>query len=107
MNNEILEKIAINIPTEIFYNMVEYIKNQDFNLKYEYLLFDKAIDLDIYIFEKDNQSIFLIWDIWDEGEILTNDLIFKELSEKFNIEFQFGKENYLQKVKKGIEEIAG
>lgn len=103
MNNEILEKIAINIPTDVYCQIVEYFENQNFFLKKEYTIFDKAIDYDFYEFEKNGESVSLIWDIWIEGEMIANELIFNELEKTFGIKFQFGEESYLKKVKKEIQ----
>ncbi|GIJ93981.1 hypothetical protein CAPN001_13100 [Capnocytophaga stomatis] len=89
MNNKI--QIATNIPTEIFYKIVDYLKENSWKLIAEYSpeIFDKAIDFDLYQFEKENETIQMIWDIWFEGEIKATPFVFKMLSSHLKYEFKY------------------
>lgn len=91
-------KIATDIDTELFFRMVQFLKENSWKLVAEYdpEIFDKAIDFDYYEFEKDNENIQLAWDIWDEGEIKATDNTLKMLALQFQTEFTFGNSNNIQ-----------
>lgn len=91
-------KIATDIDTELFFRMVQFLKENGWKLIAEYdpEIFDKAIDFDYYEFEKDNETIQLAWDIWDEGELKTTDNTLKMLALQFQTEFTFGNSNNIQ-----------
>lgn len=84
--------IATDIPTEIFYKMVDFLKANNWTLIAEYSpeIFDKAIDFDLYQFEKENKTIQMAWDIWFQGEIKATSSVFETLSSHLKYEFKYG-----------------
>ncbi|MFK8265378.1 hypothetical protein [Capnocytophaga cynodegmi] len=90
MNDEI--HIATNISTEIFYKIVDFLKENNWKLTAEYNpeIFDKAIDFDLYQFEKENKTIQMAWDIWFQGEIKATSSAFKILLSHLKYEFKYG-----------------
>ena len=69
MNNP--THIATDIDSEVFYDIVRFLQDNDWKLTLEYdpNIFDKAIDFDFYEFQKGDDVIQMAWDIWCEGEI--------------------------------------
>ena len=90
MNDKI--NIATDIPSELFYDIVHFLKDNGWKLTAEYNpeIFDKAIDFDFYEFQKNGETIEMAWDIWCNGEIKTSDNSFKILTLHFQVEFKFG-----------------
>ncbi|MDO4228891.1 MAG: hypothetical protein Q4C98_03690 [Capnocytophaga sp.] len=84
--------IATDIDTDIFFAIRKFLIDNDWNIKAEYdpEIFDKAIDFDYYLFEKQGESIEMVWDIWCRGEIKTSDTLFAFLAKQFGCEFRFG-----------------
>ena len=91
-------KIATDIETGIFYSIIKFLKNNNWNLTAEYdeKIFDKGIDFDFYQLCKNDETITLAWSNWFEGEIKATDKTLNEISEHFKISFTFGEPEYLQ-----------
>lgn len=66
-----MDYIAIGINTDIFYSILNFLRQNKWRLDLEYdeKMFDKGIDFDLYQFSKDGEIILLVWDNWFEGEI--------------------------------------
>ena len=92
-------KIATNIETDIFYSIIKFLKKNDWKLTIEYSdeIFDKGIDFDLYQFERNNETILLVWDNWGEGEIKATTEALNEIAKHFKIILKFGKPEYLHK----------
>lgn len=84
-------KIATGIKTELWFLIVEYLKNENWSIVNEYNLFDKGIDFDLYEFKKNNDKILMAWDNWMEGELKCTDENFMKLEKYFNTQFSFEK----------------
>ena len=92
-------KIATNIETDILYSIIKFLKKNDWKLTIEYSdeIFDKGIDFDLYQFERNNETILLVWDNWGEGEIKATTETLNEIAKHFKIILKFGKPEYLHK----------
>lgn len=60
---------AIHISTDTWNRIVELLHADQWSVVYEYDNFDKGIDADLIVFEKNGERILLGWDNWFEGEI--------------------------------------
>ncbi len=91
------EKIATDIPTSVFYQIVDWLKENEWQLVEEYDpdIFDKSIDFDSYLFKKNKEEMLMVWDVWFEGEIKANDIILKNISLQIDYDFEFGKVTHL------------
>lgn len=89
--------IATHIATELFNNIIEFLRNNEWELiaAYNDLLYDKGIDFDFYQFIKDADEILLAWDNWCEGEMKTSKAISDEITRHLSINFQFKNPAYL------------
>ncbi|MEI9958157.1 MAG: hypothetical protein WDM90_18040 [Ferruginibacter sp.] len=69
--NSIELNIATNIETDIFYSIIKFLKENDWELiaEYDENIFDKGIDFDLYQFSKIDETVLLVWNNWFEGEI--------------------------------------
>ena len=78
-NSEV--KITTNIETGIFYSVIEFLKQKNWNLMAEYdeNIFDKGIDFDFYEFCKGEEEMRLAWSNWFEGNINARTKTLKEL----------------------------
>jgi len=92
-------KIATNIETDILYSIIKFLKKNDWKLTIEYSdeIFDKGIDFDLYQFERNNETILLVWDNWGEGEIKATTETLNEIAKHFKVILKFGKPEYLHK----------
>lgn len=92
-------KIATNIETDILYSTIKFLKKNDWKLTIEYSdeIFDKGIDFDLYQFERNNETILLVWDNWGEGEIKATTETLNEIAKHFKVILKFGKPEYLHK----------
>ena len=74
-------------------------KENDWKLTIEYSdeIFDKGIDFDLYQFERNNETILLVWDNWGEGEIKATTETLNEIAKHIKIILKFGKPEYLHK----------
>lgn len=90
-------KIATNIITDIFYAVVEFLKENSWKLTAEYdeKLFDKGIDFDLYRFEKDNETVLMAWNNWFEGEIKATTRTLDEIAQHFQLTLTYGAPEYL------------
>jgi hypothetical protein len=97
--NDLEIKIATNIKTEVFYDIVNFLKNNGWKLTIEYdeNIFDKAIDFDLYQFTKNGETILLAWDNWFEGEIKSSIKNLEEMARLFQFTLKFGQPEYLHK----------
>ena len=96
MNNSEV-KIATNIETGLFYLIIEFLKNNNWNLTAEYdeNIFDKGIDFDLYQFNKNDETLLLVWNNWFEGEIKARTKTLDEIAEHFKVILKFGEPEYV------------
>lgn len=90
-------KIATNIETKIFYSIIKFLEKSGWKLIFEYDVFDKGIDFDLYQFTKNNEQILLAWDNWFEGEIKATTKTLDEIADHFRFTLKFGEPEHLQK----------
>ena len=92
-------KIATNIETEIFYSIIKFLRENNWDLKAEYdeNMFDKGIDFDFYELCKNGEIIILAWSNWFEGEIKASTTALNEIAERFKIILKFGEPKYLHR----------
>lgn len=91
-------KIATDIPLSIFYNILHFAKNNNWQIISEYPnLFDKGIDIDYYHLKKDNQNLLMHWDIWFQGEIKADESTFIIISNEIDYQFTFGQSIHFNK----------
>ena len=90
-------KIAIDIKTEDWNNIINVLICEGWEMKSKYDSFDAGIDFDFLILTKGVKKITFAWDNWNEGEIKCSDRLFEELSNKFSINFTFGPPNSLKR----------
>ncbi|WP_134204113.1 hypothetical protein [Pedobacter suwonensis] len=90
-------KIATNIDTDIFYAVIKFLKENGWELTIEYdeNLFDKGVDFDFYRFEKNTETVLLVWNNWFEGEIKATKEILNEIAKHFNCTLEYGIPEYL------------
>lgn len=93
-------QIATGIGTDIFYSIIEFLKDNDWRLTAEYNeeMFDKGIDFDLYEFSKRDETVLLVWDNWLEGEIKATTETLRELEKQFETSFNYGEHGYLKNV---------
>jgi len=89
-------KVAINIKTEEWNRIICGLTNENWKVKSKYDGFDAGIDFDFLILTKGFKQITFGWDNWFEGEIKCTDKLFENLSEKFGVDFVYGKPNSLK-----------
>jgi len=82
--------IAIDINTELWYNIIDILKKDGWKVVISYFNFDKGIDFDFYVLKKENEEIILGWDNWMEGEIKCEENIMKQIEQMMGIEFKKG-----------------
>ena len=92
-------KIATNIDTDVFYAVINFLKENSWKLTAEYdeTLFDKGIDFDFYRFEKDNETVLMVWNNWFEGEIKSTSKTLDEIAGHFKLILTYGAPEYLHK----------
>ncbi|WP_420571698.1 hypothetical protein [Kordia sp.] len=95
-----MKTIATEIPTSIWYEIIEFFKKSDWTVVTDYRQFDKGIDFDLYEFQKENEFVLCTWDNWFEGEIKASDNLSRTLEKEFQINFKFGILEHL-----GIENV--
>jgi len=90
-------KIATGIDTDIFYSALAFLKENGWTLTAEYddRLFDKRVDLDIYLLTQKGEVLLMVWDNWFEGEIKAAPKILDELAAHFNIPLVYGAPEHL------------
>ncbi|WP_298419201.1 hypothetical protein [uncultured Kordia sp.] len=88
-------KIATNIPTTIWYEIIEFLKTSGWDIVTTYEQFDKGIDFDLYEFKKEEESILCAWDNWFEGEIKGEERFLKTLEKEFQITFKYDTPKHL------------
>ncbi|MDF2514821.1 MAG: hypothetical protein K0R59_117 [Sphingobacterium sp.] len=95
-----MEFIATGIDTEIFYSILDFLKQNRWKLDLEYdeKIFNKGIDFDLYQFSKDSDIITLAWDNWFEGEIKADKKILDELAHYFSFDLCYDESVYLHKI---------
>lgn len=93
-----LIKVATNIETDLFYSIVEFLKQTNWKLISEYSenMFDKGIDFDLYDFKKGREIILMHWNNWEVGEIKASINILDEIEAHFKTKFSYGKPSYLR-----------
>lgn len=91
-------KIATDIPTEIFYKIVEFLQQTHWKLSAEYDVFDKGIDFDLYQFVKNEDVILMVWTNWFEGEIKAPTEILNQIAEHFGLTLNYGNPEYLHDI---------
>lgn len=84
-----MDKIATNIDTKLWYDIVDKLKELNWIITKEYDQFDKEIDLDLYEFSKNGEVIQMVWNNWFEGEIKCNQTYLTEIEDVFKIQFNF------------------
>lgn len=60
---------VIHIETAIWEKAIALLKGEGWIVVDEYFNFDKGIDFDRIVLEKDGERIIFAWDNWFEGEI--------------------------------------
>ncbi|WP_316827900.1 hypothetical protein [Pedobacter miscanthi] len=92
-------KIATNIKTETFYKIIKFLEENSWVLTAEYdeEIYDKGIDFDLYQFEKDTETILLLWNNWFDGEIKATTETLDEIAKHFNFTLEYGIPEYLHK----------
>ena len=87
-----MTKIATDIPAEVFYQILDWLRANDWQLTQEYdpEIFDKGIDVDYYLFTKNDETLLMFWDIWFDGEIQATDNTLQTISLAVNYPFKFG-----------------
>ncbi|RBQ03363.1 hypothetical protein [Pedobacter miscanthi] len=90
-------KIATNIDTDVFYAVINFLKENGWKLTAEYdeKLFDKGVDFDFYRFEKDSEMVLMAWNNWFEGEIKASAKTLDEIAKHFKLILTFGAPEYL------------
>jgi hypothetical protein len=89
-------KVAINIKTEDWNNIITNLLNENWKVKSKYDGFDAGIDFDFLIMTKDFKYILFGWDNFAEGEIKCSQKLFEYLSKKNQIDFVFGEPENLK-----------
>ena len=91
-------EIVTDIDTDLFYRMIKELRKNNWFLSAEYdpEIFDKAIDFDFYILEKNGKQIFFIWDNWNEGEIKSDPETLKILSVQFGFSLSKGNNSHFE-----------
>jgi hypothetical protein len=77
-------KVAINIKTEDWNNIITNLLNENWKVKSKYDGFDAGIDFDFLIMTKDFKYILFGWDNFTEGEIKCSQKLFEYISKKNN-----------------------
>jgi len=83
-------KIATNIKTELWNDIVHQLINNNWTCTFKYDNFDAGIDSDFIILEKEQEEILLGWDNWFEGEIKCSKHRMQEIEELVDVEFTYG-----------------
>lgn len=91
-----MKKIAINIKTEEWNEIISGLRRRGWIVTAKYYGFDAGIDDDFLILRKGFKKIMFGWTYWFEGEIECNDRIFDYLESEFKLEFEYGKPTSLK-----------
>ncbi len=94
--NNFLSKIAINIRTEKWNEIISGLRKRGWIVTAKYYGFDAGIDDDFLILRKGLKKIMFGWTNWFEGEIKCNDGIFEYLESEFDLEFEYGEPTSLK-----------
>ena len=92
----ILSKVAVNIKTEDWNQIIANLKEKGWMTSYKYSGFDAGIDHDFQILKKGSMKILFGWSNWFEGEIKCNDKTFKYLEDELDREFEYGEPTTLK-----------
>ena len=84
-------KIATNIETSLWRNIVHHLYTNGWKVKEKYVAYDASIDVDFIVLTKGEETIFFGWDNWDGGEIKCSESQFKQLETLTGETFEFGK----------------
>ncbi|UII21544.1 hypothetical protein [Fulvivirga ligni] len=88
--------IAVNIATEKWNEVIEWLQNNGWRLTYKYENFDAGIDFDFIRLEKNKEKILMAWDNWFEGEIQCSENQLKMLAEQLSYDFKIGEPENLK-----------
>ena len=87
--------IATGIDTHNWYQLLDRLKADGWQVAFSYEEFDKAVDFDFYIFKKGSDKIIMGWDNWMEGEIKCSPSVMDKLSQRYVLSLSFGKPIHL------------
>lgn len=90
-------KVAVNINTDDWNKIISDLVNDGWKITSKYDGFDKGIDFDFLILRNGFEMIYFGWDNWLEGEIKCSENLFGYLTERFKMDFTFGKPNSLSR----------
>lgn len=83
-------KVAINIETEIWSNIIKVLKEESWEEVESYMGGDAGIDFDFLILKRRNEQIQFGWGNFEEGEIKCKRSLFHYLENKFELTFEYG-----------------
>lgn len=83
-------KIATNIKTELWNDIVHQLINNNWTCTFKYDNFDAGIDSDFIILEKEQEEILFGWDNWFEGEIKCTEQRMREIENLVDVNLTFG-----------------
>lgn len=87
---------AVDIKTELWNEVFDYLINDGWIVMYKYDGFDAGIDYDLIILEKQQEKILLGWDNWQEGEMQCSKASLKMIETYMKLDFKIGSPNSLK-----------
>ncbi|WP_242927077.1 hypothetical protein [Pontibacter vulgaris] len=88
-------KTATGIKTEDWNRIIRGLLDEGWVVSAKYDGFDAGIDYDFIILRDGKRTIEFGWDNWMEGEIKATEEILEEITQKFEIDFKYGKPSNL------------
>lgn len=83
-------KIAINIETSKWRNIVHHLYANGWQVIEKYIGYDASIDVDFIVLRKNKETIYCGWDNLDQGEIRCSESQFLILTKLTGIAFEYG-----------------
>lgn len=90
MHTALPMQTATDIPTELFFDILSFLKDTGWVVTEEAGGGYKFVDVDFYTLERDGQRIMMHWDIWMEGEIRAAGDILDAIARHFSHTFTYG-----------------